>query len=76
MRKEGGMTKDCHSCGHWGFCLVKWGINCKRQGGKRIPRMKSSIIQARLSSIQPKTKQKGNSMFKGFEPIRTKLAHW
>ena len=77
-------TKDCPSCCHFGFCMVYWETDCKRQGGTKIPRMKSdpnqinirrdkkSSEEQKVAKTVPKPK-KQNAMF---EPIRTKVANW
>ncbi len=39
IETEVGMA-FCNSCVHYGYCMVYWGIDCKRQGGTRIPKMK------------------------------------
>lgn len=36
------VTGRCLSCVHYGYCLIYWGAECKRQGGKKIPRVKST----------------------------------
>lgn len=40
MAKIASGMEFCNSCVHFGYCMVYWGVECKRQGGKRIPRMK------------------------------------
>lgn len=40
MKKTESGMEFCTSCVHFGYCMVYWGVECKRQGGKRIPRMK------------------------------------
>jgi len=67
----------CSSCVHFGYCLVYWGVKCKRQGGNKIPRMKSSL---ELSNKNKPPKLKNNKLknrsVKIYEPIRTKAATW
>lgn len=44
MKNTESGTAYCTSCVHFGYCMVYWGVECKRQGGKRIPRMKPAPI--------------------------------
>lgn len=84
-------TKDCSSCCHFGFCVVYWNADCKRQGGSRIPRLKSHANKVKfridkMVSEQPKRaneppqrsmgKTKPKQQINMFEPIRTKAANW
>lgn len=40
MKKiEAGM-EFCNSCVHFGYCMIYWGVECKRQGGNKTPKMK------------------------------------
>jgi hypothetical protein len=66
----------CISCGHFDFCQVNWGTDCKRQGGKKIPRLKSIAVDTR--QIIPKTVSKNmeKKLTEMFEPIRTKAVYW
>lgn len=68
-------TQYCRSCCHSGYCQVKWGIECKRQGGSKTPRMKSMSIevQSQKSPHKPKEPIKQVVMV---EPIRTKAVNW
>lgn len=38
-RVEWERLKQCQGCKYFDTCLVKWGIQCKRQHGKKIPRL-------------------------------------
>lgn len=40
MARTEARNENCTPCVHFGYCIVYWGANCKRQGGNRIPRMK------------------------------------
>jgi len=73
----------CLSCAHFQFCLVYWGTDCKRQGGNKIPRMKSKRVEERrMADRQQSKKHKPmntkpkNQIIKISEPIRTKAANW
>ena len=76
MSKIEYLTKNCNSCSHFGYCVVDWGADCKRQGGKKIPRMKPRMVQARKSTKQPETEKPRNRTVAVFESIRTKVAYW
>ncbi len=72
-------AETCLSCDHFGFCMVYWGAECKRQGGKKIPRMKSMSLagKRRLDKWDAKKqKEPKNLTVEMFEPIRTKIANW
>lgn len=42
--KTKGHPEICRSCNHFEFCMVCWGRECKRQGGNRTPKLKSSTV--------------------------------
>jgi len=42
----------CLPCMHFGFCADNWGKNCKRQGGDKIPRMKSNGVKLKSKAIK------------------------
>jgi len=54
IKTESG-TEKCTSCVHFGYCMIYWGVECKRQGGKRIPRMKPSPIDLIAKTARPRT---------------------
>ncbi len=68
-------TQYCLSCCHSGYCQVKWGIDCKRQGGSKTPRMKSITVEigSPKSRHKPKELKKQTVMA---QPIRTKAVNW
>lgn len=71
--------EKCLACDHYGFCQVYWGIDCKRQGGYKIPRMKSLSKETGLKVAMTKVEQPKKQRDKKFqilEPIRTKVANW
>jgi len=51
-------TEYCTSCVHFGYCMVYWGVECKRQGGKRIPRMKPTPVDIIEKTARPRTEQR------------------
>ncbi len=53
MIKTESRTENCTSCVHFGYCMVYWGAECKRQGGKRIPRMKPTPVDIAENTGQP-----------------------
>lgn len=76
-------AEACLSCNDVGFCMVKWGIECKRQGGRRIPRMKTVSVKAKekvynleQKKEEPKKQKHRNKPMEMFEQIRTKMANW
>ncbi len=76
-----GFNNDekCLVCGHLGFCQTYWGAACKRQGGSRPPRLKSSGAKQGLLSRKRKTLRKEKlqqSKPEMFQPIRTKPVNW
>jgi hypothetical protein len=69
--------ETCLSCADLGYCLVRWGPECKRQGGTKIPRMKSMAaekIHTTEKQVSPPKTRKTNIEI--FEPIRTRVANW
>jgi hypothetical protein len=53
IKTESG-TEYCTSCVHFGYCMVYWGVDCKRQGGKRIPRMKPTPVDIIEKNARPR----------------------
>jgi len=84
MAKVESQNEICLSCGHYNFCSIYWGPKCKRQGGLKIPRMKSRPVEERQTLSKQYMKQdrtrfkiKQNSQaIKQMEPIRTKMVNW
>lgn len=74
-------AETCYSCDNFKFCLVHWGPECKRQGGVKIPRIKSMPV-ARKHPLPVVKKQKVEKKVnlkpgvKRIEPIITKIANW
>jgi len=77
MRKMELRMGKCLSCHDLRFCVVRWGPECRRQGGKKIPRMKSGLAnQKRNVETHLNKKAANRPMTERFEPIRTKAANW
>ncbi len=73
MAKTKMRTEKCFCCRHFGYCLIPWGTKCKRQGGKKTPRLKSrSVVEKKKTDKSESRKQKVEI----FEPIRTKAVSW
>jgi hypothetical protein len=69
----------CCRCNHYGFCQIYWGMECKRQGGKRIPRLKMRHLDKQNDSSKTITVQNHASSklnWKDSEPIRTRHVNW
>ncbi len=79
MDKPEEYSQFCRSCNHFGFCEVFWGPDCKRQGGTKTPRMKSSTLpsekidKAEVKSYPKRTRHRN---FLGTEMIRTRVVAW
>ncbi len=73
-------TGNCLFCIHGRFCLVNWGTDCKRQGGKKIPRLKSAFGKDKVDKQEVKKTNISRKFIKQkkvfSEPIRTKTANW
>ena len=79
MAKLESQASFCMSCYHVKFCQVNWGSDCKRQGGKKIPRMKFIAVKEKptipetVSKNKEKPEEKINKIF---DPIKTKVVCW
>lgn len=71
---------NCQVCHHFGFCQMYWGIECKRQGGNRIPRLKTSSVRAinDLSKNKKTMHRKIEPSYQmnSFEQIKTRRVNW
>jgi len=80
MTKSNTDKKACLSCRHFKYCRVYWGVNCKRQGGTRIPRMKSLARVEKERQLEQQKSQKliatGKQFIDLFGPIITRVANW
>ncbi|MEA4926106.1 MAG: hypothetical protein VB084_12455 [Syntrophomonadaceae bacterium] len=90
INRQYSINEKCLDCNHLGYCQPYWGIACKRQGGNRLPRLKSvytkqdlpdkSVYTTRdLSEKKQKTIQP-DKMYKHkrslSQPIKTKQVNW
>lgn len=77
----GSRLEICLSCSDLSYCLVRWGLDCKRHGGKKIPRMKSMAAE-KVQITEDKSQNQNykhvntQTKIKIFEPIRTRVAVW
>lgn len=73
------INDKCQTCNHLGFCQTYWGEACKRQGGDRQPRLKSSQVKQSLSEKKQKT-VKPDKLHKSkrsmSQPITTRRVNW
>ena len=83
-------SEYCLYCCHSGYCQVKWGIDCKRQGGSKTPRMKSMGLETESKTtlriktivfetgIKTKLSKFENSKKQAVmvEPILTRTVNW
>lgn len=80
MNKQAERKNYCDDfCNHVYRCSVHWGAECKRQGGKRIPRMKSVPNEFLQEPAEPRveTQQtKRNRIKEVLNTVRTKAAGW
>lgn len=69
-------NRKCRKCTHFGFCLIYWGKECKRQGGSRTPRIKSMKGEPKgenTAGAEGKSMKKQVSIH---QPIRTRVVNW
>jgi hypothetical protein len=79
MNTQTERITTCTPCNHFHRCKVHWGSECRKQGGKRIPRMKSypQEFHAELSEIQVEAKQeKRNRIREELDTVRTRVVGW
>ncbi len=75
MTKTMVQTEKCPYCKHFDFCLIPWGAECKRQGGKKIPKMKSLSLALRPKANK-KSEKPNNKIINRHDSIRTKKVNW
>jgi len=75
MAKIKVRNEKCLCCRHFGFCLIPWGAECKRQGGKKIPSMKSLPLKL-LPRAKKKQDRPNNKIINMYGLIRTKKINW
>lgn len=79
MNIQAERTSTCNSCNHFHRCKVHWGSECKRQGGKRIPRMKSypQEFHNEVSETVLETRQERRSRIREvLDTVRTRVVGW
>jgi hypothetical protein len=86
ISKQFTINEKCLDCNHLGYCQPYWGAACRRQGGTRLPRLKSTGIQLKLSEINLMKSQKRDSknipkkmkkVKPGLsQPIKTRPVNW
>jgi len=72
-------NEKCNRCNHHGFCQIYWGTECKRQGGKRIPRLKKGYLEKQTvpnKNIIVQNHESKQQNLQAFEPIRTRRVNW
>ena len=77
MNKQAERTNHCDKyCRQYRRCAVHWGMDCKRQGGRKIPRMKSYPQEFAAEQETPVTQEKRNRFKEAFKNIRIKAVGW
>ncbi len=77
MNKQAERTNHCDKyCRQYRRCTVHWGTECKRQGGRRIPRMKSYPHEFAAEVEPPVTQEKRNRFKEVINTARAKVANW
>ncbi len=79
VNKQFTINEKCLDCTHLGYCQPYWGAACKRQGGDRLPRLKSVWAQLQPSendmiNVQPQQLKKTKISL--YQPIKTKHVNW
>lgn len=78
MNKQAERTNHCETyCRQFYRCVVHWGTDCKRQEGRKIPRMKS-YPQEFIEAETPVTtrQEKRNRLKEALTAINTKAVGW
>jgi len=80
MNIQAERITTCTPCDHFHRCKVHWGAECRKQGGRRIPRMKSypqKMFDEAVPEIQIENRQEKRSRLKeALNTVRTKVANW
>ena len=80
MNKQAERTYYCDNyCNQFYRCNVHWGADCKRQGGKKIPRMKQLAYRDynRGRQVEPEAKEVKRSRIKEvLSAVKTKVVGW
>lgn len=78
MMKQESNVLVCDNCKDRNYCMMQWGLDCKRQGGKKIPRMKYMLENKLKNEVNSKRpirfrNAKSRTISDG---IKTKLFSW
>jgi hypothetical protein len=84
MNKQAERAAHCESyCPHVYRCTVHWGADCKRQGGQKIPRMKTvprEFVKEPEPAAEPvkiETRHEKRSRVREIlDTVRTKVVGW
>lgn len=79
MNKQAERTNHCDNYCNWFYrCNVHWGAECKRQGGKKIPRMKQfAYREYNRGRLEPEVKKVKQSRIKEvLNAVKTKVVGW
>lgn len=79
MNKQAERTNHCDKyCRQYRRCAVHWGMDCKRQGGRKIPRMKSypHEFMAEVETPVATRREKRNRPKEALRNIGTKVVGW
>lgn len=79
--KKDNINEKCLQCNLYGYCQIYWGAQCKRQGGKKMPRMKKRQAEERPARSSRTARSAGSTKnTKNIEiidtSIRTKQVNW
>jgi hypothetical protein len=72
----------CFACSHLGYCQIYWGTECKRQGGRKTPRLISkkqlNLMTPELENVQKLIRKKNfvKPKLEISQPILTKRVNW
>jgi len=78
MTKQLPSILVCDNCKDRNFCLMQWGYDCKRQGGKRIPRMKYKLENKMINGESTNRTDRFRKVYSEtlFNNINTKTFNW
>lgn len=77
MNKQAERTAFCDKyCRDFDRCKIYWGADCRKYGGKKIPKMKAPLRENTVtekSKVEPKPNKVKKSIA---DSIRTRVAGW
>lgn len=76
IKVEMSINNLCTICNHYGYCLVYWGPECKRQGGSRTPRLKKGSSKTDEMGSKPAMISSKKNTAKRSENITTRKVSW